>query len=209
MPPASRHFAGWECGDAVDVDLVLEDRCLPTSQVSVTFEDLSPRHGKFLSETSILTVETSSVGHTVDSEVLSDRVESQDARSGQPKIGIVTAKAEEFNACRTILGGSQWGFVPRRGAGRRYLKGTAPSADGGMHDVALSLFMDQGNNSAAALATKVLSAYPSIDRIMMVGIAGGAPNPSRPDEHVRLGDVIVSNRNGVVQYNLVKETGRI
>ena len=41
--------------------------------------------------------------------------------------------------------------------------------------------------------------------VIMVGIAGGVPNPAKPDDHVRLGDVVVSDRNGVVQYDLGKE----
>jgi nucleoside phosphorylase len=40
----------------------------------------------------------------------------------------------------------------------------------------------------------------------MVGIAGGCPNPAKPDEHVRLGDVVFSNHAGVIEYDFVKET---
>lgn len=40
----------------------------------------------------------------------------------------------------------------------------------------------------------------------MVGIAGGIPNPDKVEDHVRLGDVVVSNDGGVVQYDLDKAT---
>jgi hypothetical protein len=40
----------------------------------------------------------------------------------------------------------------------------------------------------------------------MVGIAGGVPHPNAPDKHVRLGDVVVSNEQGVFQWDSVKRT---
>jgi nucleoside phosphorylase len=40
----------------------------------------------------------------------------------------------------------------------------------------------------------------------MVGIAGGCPNVNKPDEHVRLGDVVFSGNGGVIEYDYVKET---
>ena len=39
----------------------------------------------------------------------------------------------------------------------------------------------------------------------MCGIAGGVPRPNDTENDIRLGDIVVSNRNGVVQYDLVKE----
>jgi nucleoside phosphorylase len=40
----------------------------------------------------------------------------------------------------------------------------------------------------------------------MVGIAGGVPHPTSSNDHVRLGDIVVSGEHGVKQYDLVKET---
>jgi nucleoside phosphorylase len=39
----------------------------------------------------------------------------------------------------------------------------------------------------------------------MLGIAGGVPNPTNPAQHVRLGDVVVSDRYGVIQYDFIKQ----
>lgn len=39
----------------------------------------------------------------------------------------------------------------------------------------------------------------------MCGIAGAVPNPSDPEGHVRLGDVVVSNRYGIIQYDFGKQ----
>lgn len=39
----------------------------------------------------------------------------------------------------------------------------------------------------------------------MTGIAGGVPHPIKPDEHVRLGDIVVSDHRGVVQYDFISD----
>jgi nucleoside phosphorylase len=44
-----------------------------------------------------------------------------------------------------------------------------------------------------------------VEEIVMTGIAGAVPNPAKAEEHVRLGDLIVSNRGGVIQYDFVKK----
>jgi nucleoside phosphorylase len=65
---------------------------------------------------------------------------------------------------------------------------------------------DMGTNSAAIRASLLLSHFPTVESIIMCGIAGGIPNPAKADENVRLGDVVVSNQKGVVQYDFVKRT---
>jgi nucleoside phosphorylase len=39
--------------------------------------------------------------------------------------------------------------------------------------------------------------FDGLDHIIMCGIAGGVPHLGEPQEHVRLGDIVVSNRKGV------------
>jgi nucleoside phosphorylase len=63
---------------------------------------------------------------------------------------------------------------------------------------------DMANNMASIAASLLLERFSSVETIIMTGIAGGAPNPGKPDDHVRLGDIVVSNRNGVVQYDNLK-----
>lgn len=59
-----------------------------------------------------------------------------------------------------------------------------------------------GTNSAATIATKMLSSFPSIKFGLLVGIGGGIPS------RVRLGDVVISTpidqSPGVVQWDLGK-----
>ena len=58
-----------------------------------------------------------------------------------------------------------------------------------------------GNNSAAVAATALLSDYPNIEDIVMVGIAGGMPNIKAAKEraynvtdHIRKGDIVVGDK---------------
>jgi nucleoside phosphorylase len=73
---------------------------------------------------------------------------------------------------------------------------------GGVHRIVIAQ-ADVGNNLAANRAGLLLSHFPRVD-VIMCGIDGGIPNPAKPAEHVRLGDVVVSNHKGVVQYDFVK-----
>lgn len=126
------------------------------------------------------------------------------APSAPPTIGILTALPKELAAVRTMLDTNERRQVAGSGAGRDYFVGTLPAAGGGVHTVAVALLTDMGNQSAAVHATLLLSHFPSVRHLILCGIAGGVPRPGEPEHDVRLGDVVVSNRNGVIQYDLVK-----
>jgi nucleoside phosphorylase len=64
-----------------------------------------------------------------------------------------------------------------------------------------------GNQNSSTVATHALRSFPNIEHILMVGIAGGCPSVEKADEHVRLGDIVVSSAGGVIDYGNVKETG--
>ena len=121
-------------------------------------------------------------------------------------IGIITALPKEYAAMRGMLENSREYPVYGYRNTTRYLIGQIPTANGKYHAVVLSLLPVMGNNSASGRATLLLEHFPFVRSIIMVGIAGGAPNPSKVDEHVRLGDIVVSNQQGVVQYDYQKET---
>jgi nucleoside phosphorylase len=63
-----------------------------------------------------------------------------------------------------------------------------------------------GKVNAAAVTSNALRSFPHVEHVIMVGIAGGCPNRNKPDEHVRLGDVVFSGAAGIVEYDFVKET---
>ncbi|KYF59639.1 hypothetical protein BE04_04860 [Sorangium cellulosum] len=120
-------------------------------------------------------------------------------------VGIVTALPEERVAMLAMFDRTvSWSF-PGRGAGLVYDLGELPADGGGRHVVAVAI-ADMGTNIAAARGTLLLQHFPGVEAIIMVGIAGGVPNPDDPDEHVRLGDVVVSDRRGVIQYDFLKKT---
>ncbi len=126
-----------------------------------------------------------------------------DGLKGLANVGIITALPKEYVAVQMMLDRPVNYPVPGTGAGRQYCLGEV-SAARGRHIVALAL-TPEGNNLATARAVLLLEHFPSVEWILMVGIAGGVPNPNKAEEHVRLGDIVVSNKKGVVQYDFVKE----
>jgi nucleoside phosphorylase len=120
-----------------------------------------------------------------------------------PQFGIVTALPHEFKAVVAYLDEPKQIEFGHRGAGQTYVIGTMPSHNG-EHTVAALLLPDIGNNSASVGAALLSANLRSLQCIFMTGVAGGIPNANVPAEHVRLGDIVVSDRDGVVQYDAGK-----
>ena len=122
-------------------------------------------------------------------------------------IGIITALPKEFSAVETMLDSPVPWSAQGQGAGRRFTLGEIPSESSGPpHVVALALMPDVGTNSAAITATNLLRYFPTVRHIIMCGIAGGIALHSSPEDDIRLGDIVVSNKNGVVNYDFIKQT---
>lgn len=119
------------------------------------------------------------------------------------KIGIVTALPKECAAIKRLLNNVEECYFEGKGAGHRFFIGEINSANGGVHKVALGL-CGMGNNKASIRVIMMQNHFPSIESIIMVGIAGGVPSPDNLSEHIRLGDIVVSE--SVVQYDFVKQT---
>ena len=124
----------------------------------------------------------------------------------KPTIGIITALPEEYTAVKVILDNIKTYSTSSTGSRgpRTYEIGQIPAPSSKVHNIVLCM-VGMGNNMAASRTTLLLEDFPNITSIIMVGIAGGAPKPEKVEEHIRLGDVVVSDQNGVVQYDLVKE----
>ncbi len=125
----------------------------------------------------------------------------------RPTIGIITALPKEYAAVNVLLENKNDKYkIPGSGAGRRYCLGEILSEKGNKHNLVLAT-AGMGNNIAATRASLLLEHFPNVKSIIMVGIAGGVPNPCKDkiDDHVRLGDIVVSNENGVIQYDLIKQ----
>ncbi|CAG0991825.1 partial 5'-methylthioadenosine/S-adenosylhomocysteine nucleosidase, partial [Gammaproteobacteria bacterium] len=125
--------------------------------------------------------------------------------TGIALIGIVTALEKEYAAMEVMLDNPQDYVVPGLGAGRRYRRGTVPGLGGGQHTVLLALTTDMGNNALGTRISLMLQHFPQMKHVLIVAIAGGVPNLDKVEDHVRLGDVVVSDRGSVVQYDLGKE----
>ncbi|MHA7633893.1 5'-methylthioadenosine/S-adenosylhomocysteine nucleosidase [Corallococcus sp. M7] len=123
------------------------------------------------------------------------------------KIGIIAALPKEFAAVECMFESHSRWTADGRGAGRTYSLGEIPASGGGTHIVALGLLADMGNNNASVRAAQLLEHFPEVRHIVMCGIAGGIPNIEAPEEHVHFGDIVISDRNGVVQYDFIKKKG--
>jgi nucleoside phosphorylase/tetratricopeptide (TPR) repeat protein len=124
---------------------------------------------------------------------------------GQATIGIVTALPKEQAAVHAVFSPT----VSAAGAsGTVYDLCEIPCIEGRIV-VAVTLLPEMGNNLAAALTTRMLLDCEHIQDVMMVGIAGAFPCPSDPSRHVRLGDLVVSGKNGAFQFDFGKrESGK-
>lgn len=117
--------------------------------------------------------------------------------------GVITALPLEFAAMQSMLENVKEVFI--KGDPNDYVLGKIPALGGeGYHSIIITLLKKIGNNSAATAASHLLRSFPKVKDILMVGIAGGIPNPSKPDKHVRLGDIVVSNEDGLIEYDFLK-----
>lgn len=123
----------------------------------------------------------------------------------RPTIGAITALPQEQAAVEALLGASQQGTIDSGGVRWPVVFGQLPAADG-THQVIVAQ-SGMGNTNSATCATFLLSNFSQIEALIMVGIAGGVPYPvpEKTDRHVRLGDIVVSDGYGVVQYDSIKQ----
>ena len=120
-------------------------------------------------------------------------------------IGLITALPLEFAAAKCIIENQIEINIPGEGSGRKYIYGQVSNKYKGKNDVILAL-SGVGNNQASIRATLLLEHFPNVKSIIMLGIAGGVPHPEEPEQHVRLGDIVLSDQGGVIQYDFEKET---
>lgn len=119
------------------------------------------------------------------------------------KIGIITALPKEFAAMEILLSNCIEQSFEGKGAGHHYVIGEVQASNGTVIPIALGM-CGMGNNQASIRATNMMNHFPELDVIIMTGIAGGIPDVENVEEHVRLGDIIVSE--GIIQYDFIKDT---
>ena len=128
-------------------------------------------------------------------------VASTSASKDRPTIGLITAIPEEYTAMRGLLEAPADEYVV--GDPARYTLGVLPSRGvEPLHNVVLTMLGGTATDAAADGCAHMIRSFPSIRVIIMIGIAAGIPNVSRPEQHVRLGDIVVAT-DGIVDYDHV------
>lgn len=123
-------------------------------------------------------------------------------RAQDAKVLIVTALPKESAAVLATLDeAAQFG---RPDDSNLYSVGTF--AKGTERRTVVLASAGMGKVNAATVTANALRSFPNVENIVMVGIAGGCPNPQKLDEHVRLGDIVFSSSSGIIEYDFVKET---
>jgi nucleoside phosphorylase len=179
-------------GDLREEEILICDACglqVPSSeQMTCEFCDAdltkrSPRKERYMTWDGV-------VGRTPD---------FWNATAQEARIGIVTALPTEAVAVLQTLG--EVGETARDGV--VYDVGLAAGI-GGAHGV-VHATSGMGNTAAGVVGTRMLIHFPTLQHLIMVGIAGMVPDPADAEKHARLGDVVVSNEKGVVEFDLRKE----
>ena len=120
-------------------------------------------------------------------------------------IGVVTALLEEYTVFNHMLNNkfSQW-VKGENDEPTQYILGTIPTQNGGVHNVVHTRCY-KGNVRSTAETMLLCTNFPNVKHIIIVGIGGGFPRPDKPSDHVRLGDIVVVNEQGVCQYMVGKD----
>lgn len=118
-------------------------------------------------------------------------------------VGWICALPSEFTAARAMLDQRHPKLPSKPNDPNTYTLGQV-----GAHNIVVACLPkgEIGIHSAATVAARMTSSFPSIKFGLMVGIGGGVPKPETND--VRLGDVVVSTPvqtfGGVVQWDFRK-----
>lgn len=131
----------------------------------------------------------------------------------KPEIAIATVLSVEHEAMEILLDDPKPYTLPGPGAGRSFTLGTIPAFNNtGQHQIVLAQLVKMNNTISAASVTQLLERFPSLKYVIMCGIAGGVPQHLKAEDHVRLGDAVLCDDRGVIEYDFGKETlqeGRI
>ncbi|MDR7277783.1 5'-methylthioadenosine/S-adenosylhomocysteine nucleosidase family protein [Catenuloplanes atrovinosus] len=126
-------------------------------------------------------------------------------REDGPTIALATALPEEFAAMYGLLDRPSGPF-PVQDDHAIYVRGSLPGPHpNSSHDVVLTLLKDTGNGASAESTANLARSFPSVVLVCMVGVAAGVPAPTKPDRHVRLGDIVAATW-GIEDYDHVVQT---
>jgi nucleoside phosphorylase len=113
-------------------------------------------------------------------------------------LAIVVALPKEREAVEAVFGRGR----PYKAPDDPYLYSQIMADVGGRtRRIMLVTLSEMGNANAAAAASNMFRSFKP-KRTVMIGIAGGCPDPSSIEDHVRLGDVVISTK--VLEYDNIK-----
>ena len=111
---------------------------------------------------------------------------------------ILTALPVEYAALRLLAGQTKLLRVDEDP--NSYSVATVQTVEGKPKAIVLGMLNRMGNASAATATTNLIRSFGT-KHLLFCGIALGVPFPSDPTKHVRLGDVVVADRKGVIQMD--------
>ncbi|RSL96277.1 hypothetical protein CEP52_011562 [Fusarium oligoseptatum] len=128
--------------------------------------------------------------------------EAEDKPSFPPEqytIGWISALSEELGAARAMLDQEHERLSHQhRNDENSYVLGSIKQ-----HNIVMPVLPEYGISSATSAVKSMISTFPKLRFVLMVGIGGGVPS-KRND--IRLGDVVVSEPDGqgggVIQYDM-------
>lgn len=130
------------------------------------------------------------------------RISTDSASAQSAKVLLVTALPKEEAAVRATFDHDF--TLGQRGDSTVYHVGSYGTGANSRNVVLAAAGV--GKSNAATVTANALRTFPQLEHTIMVGIAGGCPNVDKPEEHIRLGDVVFSGNAGVIEYDYVKET---
>lgn len=149
--------------------------------------------------------------HSSEKDVRDKAYASVKEVTKQYQIGIVTALPKEFAAVRAMMDDLK--EYPVQGDPNTYWVGTIPSLPSGgcsKNHIVVTSLPKIGTNIAASVSTNLLRSFLNVRDVLMVGIAGGIPNPKDPEKHTRLGDIVVPRDGRIMQCDMRKiEAGHV
>ncbi len=121
--------------------------------------------------------------------------------------GVITALTEELAAARDIFDDPAAMRAKRTGPGKIYFLAELVNRFEEIHVVAIASCFEMGTGAAVYRAKQMIDDCPNLRYVIMCGIAGAVPDVNDAESHVRLGDIVVSGRGGVIQHDLGKTRG--
>jgi nucleoside phosphorylase len=123
-------------------------------------------------------------------------------------VAVVLALTKELRGAEVMLAdssdvddswGSQFGFYCVVCRIPSSLPGKPPRT------VVLAQPSQTGNNHAAICVAQLASVFKGLEAVICCGVAGGAPTLGDPERDVYLGDIVIANGDGVLQYDFGHE----